>query len=691
MIQNKTIISSLPNVLKTIDIPFLGKKQSGKVRDFYVLPDKRIIITTDRQSAFDVILGFIPYKGAVLNQLAAFWFEQTKHIISNHMIALPDPNVLVAKNCQGINIEMIVRGYMSGVTKTSIWYSYEKGERFIYGQKFPDGLKKNQQLPKPVITPTTHGGGKGGHDERLTREEIIKKGLVSKKLYQQMENVSLKLFAYGSALCKKKGLILVDTKYEFGLYDGKLMLMDEIHTPDSSRFWVAKTYQKKFSSGEEPENFDKEFLRLWYSEKGYRGDGVPPKMSKELIVALAKRYIAVYEKITGKKFKMFNYPIEKRVQENIKKYMSSGIEKITYSEVGDNYETKDPVKKLIQIAASKTGKNLKKHGYEEVAATRGESAFVWKQGNVYMASVIEGLGTKNLIADNMYKATKKSYYDVIAHDTVATIINDLVTVGAMPLVVYAYWGIEDNRWLYDTKRMKDFVDGWAKACTISGATWGGGETATVKQILLPNVVELAGSAIGIINSKKRLITDKNLKIGDRIILIKSNGVNANGISLARAIAERLPKGYVTKLANGKMYGEALLTKSNIYAKVVTDLLDKGITIHYISNITGHGLRKIMRARREVTYTIQKILKPQDVFSFIQKHAGLSDREMYETYNMGMDYAIFIPKKDVDIAIRIIKKNGFHAIDAGVVEKGPRQVVIEPLGIILKGESLDLRV
>src|SRR5579872_2777952 len=200
MIQKNTILKSLPKVLKEIDIPGLGKKSSGKVRDYYVLPEKRIIITTDRQSAFDVILGFIPYKGAVLNQLAAFWFEKTKKIIPNHMLAMPDPNVLVARNCQGINIEMIVRGYISGVTKTSIWYSYQKGERVIYGQKFPEGLKKNQKLPSPVITPTTHGGGENGHDERLTKEEILKKKLVSKKIYEQMEKAALELFEYGSKL-----------------------------------------------------------------------------------------------------------------------------------------------------------------------------------------------------------------------------------------------------------------------------------------------------------------------------------------------------------------------------------------------------------------------------------------------------------------------------------------------------------
>lgn len=305
--------------LKTLNLKGFGKKYQGKVRDFYINDNKRIIITTDRQSAFDVNLGFIPYKGAILNLLSAFWFEKTKHFIDNHLISVPDLNVTIAKNCEPIPIEMVVRGYISGVTKTSIWYSYEKGERVIYGLKFPEGLRKNQQLPQPVITPTTHGGGAGGHDERLTREEIIKRKIVEANLYSQMEKVSLELFEFGNKLCQKQGLILVDTKYEFGLSNGKLTLMDEIHTPDSSRFWKADTYQERFSSGEEPENFDKEFLRLWYVKKGYQGDGKPPKMSDKLIKDLSQRYIDVYEIITGEKFIKFKYPIENRIKTKIKK------------------------------------------------------------------------------------------------------------------------------------------------------------------------------------------------------------------------------------------------------------------------------------------------------------------------------------------------------------------------------------
>ncbi len=318
MIQSRTILASLPHLLQTIDLRHHGTKAQGKVRDIYVQGDRRILITTDRQSAFDVILGHIPYKGAVLNLLSAFWFEKTKYIIPNHMISVPDPNVMIVRNCTPIPVEMIVRGYMSGVTKTSIWYSYERGERTVYGITLPDGMKKNQKLVQPIITPTTHPlPGSNKHDERLTRSEIIKKGIVQESLYRQMEDASLQLFRYGSLLCRKHGLILVDTKYEFGLYNGKLMIMDEIHTPDSSRFWVAESYPSRFSRGKEPENFDKEFLRLWYAECGYRGDGTPPPMPNDLIIALAKRYIGVYERITGKKFPKYQYPVEERIKRNL--------------------------------------------------------------------------------------------------------------------------------------------------------------------------------------------------------------------------------------------------------------------------------------------------------------------------------------------------------------------------------------
>lgn len=363
---------------------------------------------------------------------------------------------------------------------------------------------------------------------------------------------------------------------------------------------------------------------------------------------------------------------------------------ITYSQVGDNYDTKDPIKKLAQSAASQTAKNLTHNGFEEITDTRGESAFVWKQGDIFMASVIEGLGTKNLIADGIRKVTNKTYYDIIGHDTIATIINDLVTVGAKPLVVHAYWAVEDNSWLQDEKRMGDLIRGWKNACDLSGATWGGGETATMKQVIIPNTAEFAGSAIGIIQNEKYLLTDKKLQSKDRILFIKSNGVNANGISLTRAISEKLPDGYATKLTDGTLYGEALLTKTNIYAKLIQDLLNGGIDLHYISNITGHGVRKIMRARGNFTYTIENIFRPQEVFNFIQQHAELSDFEMYQTYNMGQDYAIFLPESDIKKAQSIVKQNGFESINGGHITEGERQVIIKPKNLTYKSETLNLR-
>lgn len=365
------------------------------------------------------------------------------------------------------------------------------------------------------------------------------------------------------------------------------------------------------------------------------------------------------------------------------------MKKITYSQVGDNYTTKDPIKKLAQTAAQMTGVNLKKHGFREISETRGESAYVWQQGSILMATTVEGLGTKNLVADAMYQLTGKTYYDVIAHDTVATIINDLISVGATPLTIHSYWAIENNDWLKDTKRMTDFINGWKNACDLAQVSWGGGETPTLKGIVVPNTVDLGGSAVGIIKPKKRLITDAKLKVGDRILLLKSNGINANGLSLVRAIAKKLPQGYSTKIGN-QTYGEAILQKTNIYTRLLQDLFRNNIDVHYVSNITGHGLRKIMRARSNYSYLIEKMFEPQEVFLFIQKHAGLSDYEMYETFNMGMDYAIFVAKRDVEQTMRIAEKCGFRSIHAGYVEKGKRQVTLLPKKITYSSQTLDLR-
>ncbi|OGE28068.1 hypothetical protein A2867_01630 [Candidatus Daviesbacteria bacterium RIFCSPHIGHO2_01_FULL_40_11] len=370
--------------------------------------------------------------------------------------------------------------------------------------------------------------------------------------------------------------------------------------------------------------------------------------------------------------------------------MSKG-HSIAYSDVGDDYGTKDPIKKLAQAAAAQTAKHLATLGYKEISDSRGESAFVWQiTQNSFMASVIEGLGTKNLIADDMRKITGKTYYDIIAHDTVATIINDLSSSGAKPAVLHAYWAIEDNSWLQDEQRMKDLIRGWKAACDESGVTWGGGETPTLKGIIEPGTADLAGSAIGIISHDKRRIRAERLKKGDRIIFLKSSGINANGISLARAVSKKLPEGYATKLPDNTMFGEALLTKTNIYANLIQDLLDQDIDIHYISNITGHGLRKIMRAPQNFIYKVEKVYPISKLFLFIQQHANLSDSEMYQTYNMRQDYALFLPEKDVEKAQEIISENGFESLNAGYLEEGERKVIIKPKDIVFEGKTLDLR-
>jgi phosphoribosylaminoimidazole-succinocarboxamide synthase len=304
-------------VLKSINLSGFGKKYSGKVRDYYQLDDKLILITTDRISAFDRVLGTIAHKGQVLNQLAAFWFEQVEDIVPHHLISTPDPNVTIAKKCASLPIEMVVRGYMTGSTKTSIWYNYNKGERTMYGLKFPDGIKKNQALPKPIITPTTRATGPGGHDEKISKKEIIERGIIGKEIYEQMEKAALALFARGSKILKKNDLILVDTKYEFGLSDGQVTLIDEIHTPDSSRFWRADTYQDQFKNGLEPDNFDKEFFRLWFSRKGYRGDGLAPTMPSSFREQVSQRYLDLYKMATGKELEKATGNVATRIKQNL--------------------------------------------------------------------------------------------------------------------------------------------------------------------------------------------------------------------------------------------------------------------------------------------------------------------------------------------------------------------------------------
>lgn len=313
MLSYEQLLEAVP--LEGVDLSGWGAKQSGKVRDIYQQGNERILITTDRVSAFDRILGAIPFKGQVLNQLSAWWFEQTRDIVPNHVIAIPDPNVTIAHEAQSLPVEVIVRGYITGVTSTSLWTLYSQGNRTPYGITLPDGLKKNDPLPIPIITPTTKATG-GAHDERLTRDEIIGQGLVEESLWEQIETAALAIFARGQEIARKAGLILVDTKYEFGLIDGKLAVIDEIHTPDSSRYWTLESYNGEH----EPENFDKEFLRLWFVQQGYRGDGIPPTMPADFTAQVATRYISAYERLTGQLFVPGEQPAVERITRSLVSY-----------------------------------------------------------------------------------------------------------------------------------------------------------------------------------------------------------------------------------------------------------------------------------------------------------------------------------------------------------------------------------
>jgi phosphoribosylaminoimidazole-succinocarboxamide synthase len=305
---------SIAAPLESVDLPDWGDKQSGKVRDIYRLEGQRVLITTDRVSAFDRVLGLIPFKGQVLNQLSAWWFERTRDIVDNHVVTVPDPNVTIAREAESLPVEVIVRGYITGVTKTSLWMLYNEGERKPYGIPLPDGLQKNDPLPAPIITPTTKAEA-GGHDEQLTRQQIIERGIISEPSWREIETAALGLFKRGQALAQKAGLILVDTKYEFGLVDGRLTLIDEIHTPDSSRYWALEAYQQG-----KIENYDKEFLREWFAAQGYRGDGEPPTMPMEFTAQVAARYIEVYERLTGQQFQPAQTPAAERITRNLAVY-----------------------------------------------------------------------------------------------------------------------------------------------------------------------------------------------------------------------------------------------------------------------------------------------------------------------------------------------------------------------------------
>src|SRR5687767_14821462 len=367
------------------------------------------------------------------------------------------------------------------------------------------------------------------------------------------------------------------------------------------------------------------------------------------------------------------------------------MDRMTYAGSGVDYRALDPFKRRAQLAGRSTADVIRRLGVSEVEMSRGESAYLIETPESYLAHVEEGLGTKNLVADAMYRLVPgRSYYDHIAQDTVAMIVNDMVTLGALPLAVAMHLGVGASDWFNDERRTGDLIDGWRKACQLARCAWGGGETPTLSGIVDAATVVLAGSAIGMITPKGRLIR-ANVQHGDAIVLFASSGIHANGLTLARAVAERAPNGYLTVLRDGRPYGEALLDPTHIYVGIVEDCLDRGIDIHYAVNLTGHGWRKLMRSPELVAYVVERVPTPQAVFDFIQSIGGVDDAEAYGNFNMGAGFAIYVPERDVPAVLDIAKAFPFAALHAGHIEKSAtKRVVIAPKGLEYSADSLGVR-
>ena len=363
---------------------------------------------------------------------------------------------------------------------------------------------------------------------------------------------------------------------------------------------------------------------------------------------------------------------------------------IDYKQAGVDYASIDPLKVRAQQAAAATAGHLARHGLAEVAASRGESAYVIDCGDFYLASITECLGTKALVADAMRSVSGRTFYDLIAQDTLAMAINDIITVGATPVSVHAYWASGGSDWFADAERARDLVEGWRAACDRCGVAWGGGETPALAGVVEPGRIDLAASCVGLVRPKTRLTLGERLADGDAIVLLASSGIHANGVSLARKLAERLPDGYRTRLADGTLYGEALLAPTTLYSPVTEALAAAGITPHYCVNITGHGWRKLMRHPGAFTYRLKRVPPVPTVLDFIRAQAGIDEREAYGTLNMGAGFALFVSAADAARCVQVAADCGVPAWHAGTVERGARQVVIEPLGLVFSGDELDVR-
>jgi phosphoribosylformylglycinamidine cyclo-ligase len=363
---------------------------------------------------------------------------------------------------------------------------------------------------------------------------------------------------------------------------------------------------------------------------------------------------------------------------------------LSYEQAGVNYELIDPLKVAAQRAAKATAGQLDAHGFSEVAASRGESAYVVDVGPFYLASIVECLGSKALVADEMHALTGKTYYASIAQDTIAMAVNDLITVGATPLVVQAYWAAGGSEWFGDAQRAQALVEGWQRACETCGVAWGGGETPALAGIVEAGRIDLAASCTGIVNPKARLSVGDKLGAGDAIVLLAASGIHANGLSLARKLVERLPQGYLTEIAPGLSYGEALLVPTPLYSPVTEALWRAGITPHYSANITGHGWRKLLRHPATLGYRIHTVPPVPPVLRFIADHAGHDAREAYSTLNMGAGFALFVAAGDADRTVEVARAQGVEAWVAGTVEAGPKQLSIDPIGVRFSDDDLQLR-
>lgn len=363
---------------------------------------------------------------------------------------------------------------------------------------------------------------------------------------------------------------------------------------------------------------------------------------------------------------------------------------LTYEQSGVVYDLIDPLKVAAQRAAASTAPMLGAHGFGEVAASRGESAYVVDVGPFYLASIVECLGSKALVADEMQRLTGRSFYAGIAQDTIAMAVNDLITVGATPLVVQAYWAAGGSDWFGDAERAQALVAGWKRACEVCGVAWGGGETPALAGIVEAGRIDLAASCTGIVNPKTRLTLGDGLAEGDAIVLLASSGIHANGLSLARKLAERLPQGYLTPLADGSLYGDALLAPTVLYSPVTEALAKAGIVPHYAANVTGHGWRKLLRHPAAFTYRIHTVPPVPPVLRFIQQQAGQDDAEAYGTLNMGAGFALYVAAADAARTVEIAKACGVDAWVAGTVEAGPKRLVVEPLDLCWEADALQLR-